>query len=329
MAEQTAIAWCDSTFNPWIGCSKMSPACDHCYAEVSTPARALGIAWGPAAERRRTSQANWGQPLRWHARRGEFESTHNRRQRVFCASLADVFDNTVDPQWREDLFELIRATPSLDWLLLTKRIGNASSMLPPDWGAGWRNVWLGATVCDQAEADRDVPKLLSVPAAIHWLSVEPLLSRISLNPTWLCGDPFDTQPQPHLGSEQVDWIVVGGESGPNARPMHPIWPRILRDRCREARVPFLFKQHGEWLPAMDANSAQLDGSTSRHWLGQCGHTYNANEPAMRSGYANMLRVGRKAAGRLLDGRQHDAYPTFRQEMAAAYHRAFGTQTPEP
>ncbi|MCY0852429.1 phage Gp37/Gp68 family protein [Cupriavidus sp. D39] len=304
MAEQTAIAWCDSTFNPWMGCTKVSQACDHCYAEVSTPARALGISWGPTAERRRTTAANWGQPLRWHARRAEFETAHNRRRRVFCASLADVFDNAVDPQWRQDLFELIRATPSLDWLLLTKRIGNAPSMLPPDWGAGWRNVWLGATVCNQAEADRDVPKLLSVPAAIHWLSVEPLLSRISLNPIWLRSDPFETQPPRRVGSEQVDWVVVGGESGPNARPMHPIWPRDLRDQCREAGVPFLFKQHGEWLPLNEVPTEpgrMVYASDSQGELHSCAA-------------ALMKMVGRTVAGRHLDGQLHDAFPIFRQQM---------------
>ncbi|GAB7542982.1 hypothetical protein CS8_026520 [Cupriavidus sp. 8B] len=120
MSESTKIEWTDATFNPWIGCTKVSPACDHCYAEVSTPARALRVTWGAKEDRHRTSAA----PLRWNAQHAEFFATHGRRRRVFCASLADVFDNAVDPAWRVDLLQLIADTPNLDWLL-TKRIGNA------------------------------------------------------------------------------------------------------------------------------------------------------------------------------------------------------------
>lgn len=130
MAEQTAIEWCDATFNPWIGCTKVSPGgCANCYAEVSTPARvkrAAGVeTWGPHGQRQRTSAHNWKQPLAWNAAADAFEAEHGRRRRVFCASLADVFDNAVPPVWRSDLFKLIVETPRLDWLLLTKRIGNA------------------------------------------------------------------------------------------------------------------------------------------------------------------------------------------------------------
>src|SRR3990167_5141199 len=153
MAKTSKIEWCDSTFNPWMGCTKVSPACDHCYAAVSTPVRAKKIIWGAGAERVRTSEGNWKLPVRWNAelfyqclgcqRRGteqDFDKTveehcrecENRvpaRRRVFCASLADVFDNEVDPQWRVELLQLIADTPNLDWLLLTKRIGNAQAML--------------------------------------------------------------------------------------------------------------------------------------------------------------------------------------------------------
>jgi protein gp37 len=182
MADNTSIEWCDHTFNPWEGCQKVSPGCDHCYAETRN-ARFNGTAvnWGPGAPRRRTSEANWKKPLKWNREAQAFFAAHGRRQRVFCASLADVFDNAVDPQWRRDLFNLILQTPHLDWLLLTKRIGNVSGVirdqllhpLPP-------NVWMGITVVNQEEADRDIPKLLAIDASVRFLSMEPLLGHIDL-----------------------------------------------------------------------------------------------------------------------------------------------------
>ena len=247
MAEQTGISWCDSTFNPWIGCTKVSPGCDHCYAEVSTPARTMAIQWGPKAERRRTSAQNWTMPVRWNAAAAVFAAAHGRRRRVFCASLADVFDNAVDPTWRADLFGLIASTPHLDWLILTKRIGNVTAMLPGDWRTGYRNVWLGISVVDQSEADRDVPKLLSVPAAIRWLSIEPMLG------------PIDCVPL----LNRVDWVVVGGESGPHARPMNREWAISLQAQCEVLCVPFFFKQWGG--DARDKGGSLLDGRERKAW----------------------------------------------------------------
>nr|WP_275921833.1 DUF5131 family protein [Burkholderia sola] len=182
MSENTKIEWCDHTFNPWEGCQKVGPGCDHCYAETRNARFGGGTAvnWGPGAPRRRTSAANWRKPLQWN-RDGTFYAIHGRRQRVFCASLADVFDNEVDLLWRRDLFRLIADTENLDWLLLTKRIGNVTTMLRhigverlPD------NVRLGATIVNQAEADRDIPKLLAVPARVRFLSMEPLLGPVDL-----------------------------------------------------------------------------------------------------------------------------------------------------
>jgi len=162
MSENTKIEWADHTFNPWEGCQKVGPGCDHCYAETRNARFAGGAAvnWGPGAPRRRTSAANWRKPLAWEKAHAEFFAAHGRRQRVFCASLADVFDNSVDPQWRFDLMRLIEQTPNLDWLLLTKRIGNAAAMLDQAVLAinhgrwNWRdnafpNVWLGATVVNR------------------------------------------------------------------------------------------------------------------------------------------------------------------------------------
>ncbi len=155
MSENSKIEWTDHTFNPWEGCQKVGPGCDHCYAETRNARFAGGTAinWGPDAPRRRTSTSNWAKPRAWNAAAAEFFAKHGRRQRVFCASLADVFDTAVPVQWRRDLFDLIEATPHLDWLLLTKRIGNARNLYAGaylDSARPWPdNVWLGATVVTQ------------------------------------------------------------------------------------------------------------------------------------------------------------------------------------
>ena len=333
MAENSAIEWTDHTFNPWIGCTKVSPGCDHCYAEQRMDKRLHTVTWGPGQPRKRTSAANWRQPIKWNSEpfiqcaacswrgpRSNFFQIGPRggqhtmcpscacsdwtpaRQRVFCASLADVFDNEVDPAWRDDLFALINATPNLDWLLLTKRIGNVPAMLATTVGWLPKNVWLGITVVNQAEADRDIPKLLQVPAAKRFLSMEPLLGRVDLTHIPVGGghghhelDPIITanvlQRAPAFPPlPQIDWVIVGGESGPNARPMHPDWARSLRDQCTAAGVPFLFKQWGEWAPLHSGDAAHpVDGTHIR--LGGAA-----------------IRVGKKAAGRQLDGRTWDEVP---------------------
>ncbi|MET4594774.1 MULTISPECIES: phage Gp37/Gp68 family protein [unclassified Sphingomonas] len=262
MAENSAIEWTNHTFNPWIGCTKVGPGCDHCYAEALAGSR-LGVPWGPGAPRRRTGDANWKQPRRWNRR----AAAAGARERVFCASLADVFDNEVDPAWRVDLFRLIVETPHLDWLLVTKRVGNASKMASA--AGGWpANVWLGATIVDQAEADRDLPKLLAVDGPrFRFLSMEPLLEPVAFDPCDLSA---------------LDWVIVGGESGPSARPMHPDWARSMRDQCAVAFVPFLFKQWGE-----NAWAERVEG-----------------DPSTLTAY----RAGKKYAGRLLDGVTHDGLP---------------------
>lgn len=228
MAETTGISWIDATFYPWMGCAKVSPGCDHCYAEVCTPSRTMKIVWGPQEARKRTSASNWILPVRWNAAHGEFLAQHGRRRRVFCASLADVFDNQVDPLWRADLCALVRSTPHLDWLILTKRIGNAVVMLPADWGAGYQNAWLGASVVNQVEYDRDKRKLVAVPARIRFISFEPLLQVIETK-----GDLAG-----------IHWAIAGGESGPHARrpPVGPV--DGLHAQCDAAGVPFFFKQWG-------------------------------------------------------------------------------------
>lgn len=304
MAENTKIEWADCTFNPWVGCTKVSPACDHCYAE-GWAKRSGMVKWGAGEPRRRTSDANWRKPLKWSAE----AARTGTRPRVFCASLADVFDNAVDPAWRRDLFSLILSTPHLDWLLLTKRIGNAQQMIndvlpdsikllpsghPLTWP--WPHVWIGATVVNQEEADRDIPKLLAVPAAKRFLSMEPLLGPVSFE--GMFANPSN-QADGTNALEELDWVIVGGESGPGARPMHPEWARSLRDQCNAVGVPFLFKQWGDWV--------DFD-HTSTGWWNTRTEAERANLAQCYIGGKAMNRVGKKAAGRLLDGRTWDEVP---------------------
>lgn len=320
MAENTKIEWAHHTFNPWIGCTKVGPGCDHCYAEALATAR-LGAVWGNEGERRRTAPSTWKQPRRWNNR----AAARGVRERVFCASLADVFDNRADPAVRAELFQLIRETPQLDWLLVTKRVGNAAEMAEATGGMP-ENVWLGATIVNQAEADRDIPKLLATPASVRFLSMEPLLGPVDLTAIKAPPEP----PECDLGIDwrfdalsdggyywfqssdgykdggdgpyrehRIDWVIVGGESGPGARPMHPDWARQLRDQCHAADVPFLFKQWGEWFPFGEIDA---DGHHNTVTKGErLGHWHEWDE-------GMSVKLGKAMAGRHLDGIEHTAFP---------------------
>lgn len=303
MVANSGIEWTHHTFNPWIGCTKVSPACDNCYAELLATGR-LGREWGPHAARRRTK--TWGDPVKWNK---ALVGT-GRRERVFCASLADVFDNhgSITSGWHGDLWHLIARTPNLDWLLLTKRPQNIVKMLPesygaPAWGDGWPNVWLGTTVENQAEAERRIPHLLSVPSRVHFLSCEPLLGPVRLDDLILedgkpgewhvnaldaeGGDPAD---DPDFGCNTISWVIAGGESGAHARPSHPDWFRSLRDQCAIAGVPFFFKQWGE-----HSSVSEVEGPGRHHQFADG---------------ATVRRVGKSRAGRTLDGVVHDGYPAM-------------------
>lgn len=309
MAENSNIEWTHHTFNPWIGCQKVGAGCDHCYAETWDARGLSGGAtrWGPHAIRTRTSPANWAKPRAWD----RAAAAAGERHRVFCASLADVFDNhaSILSEWRADLWALIAATPTLDWMLLTKRPSNIAAMLPDDWGAGYPNVWIGCTVVNQTEADRDIPKLLSVPAQVRFLSMEPLLGPVDL--TRLQPVIFDATANALKGvwrwkdgpmrkeTEAIDLVIVGGESGPNARPMHPDWARSLRDQCNAAGVAFHFKQWGEWIPA-GPHLQEDRPEFLRLRAGDRGFSFEDMQ--------EMGRVGKKAAGRELDGRTWDEMP---------------------
>lgn len=277
MSEKTAIEWTDATWSPWEGCTKVGPGCDHCYAEGMNRWLHKGENWGPGAPRRIYSEGHWAKPFKWQRDAPKFHAMHNRDRRVF-PSVCDPFDNEAPGLQRERLFATVRATPALTWLLLTKRIGNAKGMLPADWGDGYSNVWLGATVVNQEEADRDIPKLLAVPARVRFLSVEPMLGPVDLTRT-------------RGGFTNLHWVIAGGESGPGARPASPDWFRSLRDQCAAAAVPFLFKQWGEWLPM----------------LGQVQGVPVSRKITSPDGWV-MGWAGKKAAGRLLDGRTHDGFP---------------------
>ncbi|MFM0155694.1 phage Gp37/Gp68 family protein [Paraburkholderia sediminicola] len=314
MSENSKIEWCDHTFNPWIGCTAISPGCANCYA----------AAWAKRYGRDfadRTRTKTWAEPIRWNAQHAEFFAEHGRRQRVFCASLADVFDNTVDPAWRADLFDLIEKTPSLDWLLLTKRIGNVMSMISetaqyqfdldclekphlPD------NVWLGATIVNQEEAERDIPKLLAVSARVRFLSMEPLLGPVNFEGMFASSDVRDRTNV----LEALDWVIVGGESGKDGRPMHPDWARNIRDQCEAAGTKFLFKQWGEWAPGENCGGPmKRTERVADWWDGEW--KFDTLTPGASAGMhyddePTVYRVGKKTAGRHLDGRTHDDFPVI-------------------
>lgn len=308
--EWTATRHADGTvtpgfsFNPWLGCSKVSPGCVNCYAESF--ARRYGKAeWGPTAQRVRTSEANWRKPLAWNAK----AEKEGQCYKVFCASLADVFeDNPQVAPWREELVHLIAATKSLDWLLLTKRPENVepalrSIPLPGGVLNAWdllesgyfSNVWLGTSVENQDQADKRIPALLAIPATIRFLSCEPLLGPLDLS--WYLAPRFSADDLRHEPWRNgVEWVIAGGESGPGARPAHEDWARSLRDQCQGYGVPFFWKQWGQWLPT----SQQPDG-----WHNNSTHQLAADKQTV----GHFIRLPSKhAAGRLLDGREWNEMP---------------------
>lgn len=233
MAENSGIAWTTNTFNPWVGCTKVGPGCDHCYAEawnVRFSSDGLPPNWGPGAPRRRTAAANWIKVRKWNA----LAANSTETVRVFCASLADVFDNEADPAVRSDLWALVRECKNLEFQFVTKRVGNVVKMMPSDWADNFRHCGIIATVVTQEECDRDLPKLEAAKdaAGIAWvgLSIEPQLERvIPKNPL------------------SLDWAITGGESkqrGAEARPYDPQWTRDLIADGRAWNYAVFVKQMG-------------------------------------------------------------------------------------
>lgn len=318
MGDQTAIEWTDHTFNAWWGCSRISPACRFCYADRDASRWGHQL-WRRNGERRPMSEDYWRKPAKWNR---DAEKV-GKPAKVFCASMSDVFED--HPQvapWRDRLWGVIESTPWLTWQLLTKRIENVADMVP--WSGDWpRNVWIGCSVETQRFAEQRIPKLLRLTgAAERFVSCEPLLGPLDLTRVKLpngalvdalAGDVIDPRDGVIYASapSSVTWVISGGESGPKARPSHPEWFRSLRDQCQRSRVPHLFKQWGEWTP--DRTGQHLVSAGKYRYavamLGPNGEKYTAtNPPLMDETWASLLRKGKKAAGRELDGRTWDQFP---------------------
>ena len=306
MGERTAIGWTDHTFNPWWGCERVSPGCQHCYAETFAKRTGHDV-WGKHTPRRGFGEKHWAEPLRWD----RDAATAGRPALVFCASMADVFEDRGDlDESRARLFDLIERTPNLIWQLLTKRPERVAALLPTRWlpPAEWPdrvwtgppNVWIGTTVEDQKRADERIRHLVAIPAPVRFLSCEPLLGRVRIPYKHLacdcdahtcdadgdlfrcdgCGEAIRYVPDEVDGtmwlddyvsgfhgkvrhevvqrdSSLIDWVIIGGESGPGHRPLDLDHARLIVDDCREAGVPVFFKQVGGRTPA--AGGHELDG----------------------------------------------------------------------
>jgi protein gp37 len=326
MADKSAIEWTDATVNFWWGCTKVGPGCDHCYAETWDK-RTGGSHWGQGVPRRKIASAKAlihrldNAYSDWAADRecivgnakafGLPVPPMGSRRRVFIQSMSDLFDLEVPLDWFAEAWDLIERCDRIDVQIVTKRVSVVEKRLAAIGRTSWpKHAGLMATVVNQAEVGRDVPRLLALKTkhGIPWvgLSCEPLLGPLDL---WLYLDPqrqFRTR---------LDWVIVGGESGKNARPMHPQWARDLRDQCKAAGVPFFFKQWGEWAPVTGKPSIQEgrasanvtpdvawpDGSIAWGTFEQHGGLGTA-----------LHRAGKKAAGRLLDGVEHSEFPETRR-----------------
>lgn len=265
MGADSKIEWTHHTFSPWIGCQKIQPECKNCYAEVETfprVQRSRGLElWGPQATstRHRTGADYWKQPLKWN--RQALLAMSPPRPRVFCASMSDVFeDHPMLVPWRNDLLDLIQSTAHLDWLLLTKRPENMVRMTEHVWGGKWpENVWAGTTGGTQQTLDANVAALKKVPAAVRFVSIEPQLERVTLFSVDEDGQhsvgfhltAVQHQTDSGTGVEHdvdaqtaIDWVIVGGESGPEARPCALEWIESIVEECRAAGVACFVKQLG-------------------------------------------------------------------------------------
>lgn len=244
MAKETGIAWTRSTRGFWTGCTKIGPGCEHCYAEAFNKWVAGGRNWGPGAPRTPHLEGAARDLRHWNKQAGAEQAWSNEPWRVFINSQADIFDNEVPDAWRAFAFETMRECQNLQFILVTKRIGNAARMLPSWWndyyGYHRRNIILMVTVCDQEEADRDVPKLLATPARWRGLSIEPQLGPIDLRRAHVTRERLPGWPAP----TRVDWVIVGGESGPHARPFDIAWARSIVAQCKAAEVRVFVKQLG-------------------------------------------------------------------------------------
>lgn len=329
MAENSKIEWCDHTFNPWMGCVKVSPGCEHCYAEAMMDSRYGRVQWGENGTRALTSDANWRKPLKWNRDADAIQQYHSAnlgtdppRPRVFCASLADVFEDREELlPWLARLVMLIEECTNLDWLVLTKRPEKVLERLewvgcPPNWLYENSHVWLGVSAENQTWWDRRVSVLRDINARRRFVSVEPMIGPINAYDQF-----FVTEDCEYIGSarQMIDWVIVGGESGPGARPMHPDWVRSIRDQCQAAGVPFHFKQWGAWAYRDPEQVAAMfpegkEFAVPLNWRSRperyrCMTADGKFTTGYDGGTAEFLvRVGKKAAGRMLDGREWSEFP---------------------
>lgn len=318
MADETGISWADMTHNEWIGCTKVTPACDGCYAEQLMQNRHKRVVWG--GERVLTKEQNRNKPLKWNRE----ALAAGTRPFVFCSSLSDVFDNQVPAEWRARLFATIRKTPALVWLLLTKRPQNIIKLSEAAGGLP-ANAALGTTIEDQIRADQNVPHLYAASIRLAplftFVSIEPILGEVNLRSIAVTPGRFDFLPRGHdrfdalQGLGRIGWVITGGETDQGdhkARPWHPNWVRRLLDDCAATGTPFHHKQHGEWVP--HGFDGQERGSSVR-WLALINGEWR--EYAGGPVGDTVARVGKKRSGRLLDGVEHNARPYVRPIASAA------------
>lgn len=319
MAKNSAIEWTDATVNFWWGCTKVGPGCDHCYAETWSKRTGESI-WGVGVPRRKIKGAvalihKLDNDYSWWAADAHIGGYHpNSTRRVFIQSMSDLFDTEVPIEWFDEAWGRIEVCNRIAIQIVTKRVSVIEKRLAAIGRTSWpKHAGLIISVVNQDEANRDIPRLIALKTklGIPWigLSMEPLLGGVVLRPEWLAA---------------LNWVIVGGESGKDARPMHPDWARSLRDQCAAADVPFLFKQWGEWIEVdnFDGSTGTIEVDNSSddadaQWslakrpalIAQNGRIYDRDSLPEELPCRLIDRVGKKAAGRLLDGVTHDGFPT--------------------
>jgi protein gp37 len=287
MGDETGISWTNATWNPWHGCAKVSAGCKNCYMFREKKQ------YGQDPTKVVRSKTKFNDPLKWVA-------SGKAPKYCFTCSWSDFFIWNADV-WRPEAWDIIRATPQITYQILTKRPERITLALPDDWGSGYPNVWLGVS-CEDRDAKQRIDRLGEIPAALRFLSLEPLLEDL--------GD---------INLSGIGWTIIGGESGPGARPMHPDWARSLRDQCQAAGVPFHFKQWGEWTPGenVERNTGVVHGATwvNERWM------FDREDLSLSDGHRDdepdLYRVGTKAAGATLDGREHKEFPDAREVTCPA------------